>query len=146
MWVWNPSLLCLNSPVLLWTKPKKIMFCEDNLSSVVLSWLQKHSIPVFSQGHFYPFPSAPIWFSSYSDFWSELLKCYNYQGSLDFPAIQAWESQIPHLKVTRLGVKQLSQQCRYPSGKQRSSIPHMHEEPASWSTSLSMQTHYLIWD
>lgn len=38
------------------TKPKKIMFCEDNLSSLVLSWLQKYSIPVFSQGHFNSFP------------------------------------------------------------------------------------------
>lgn len=32
------------------------MFCEDNLSFLVLSWLQKYSIPVFSQGHFNSFP------------------------------------------------------------------------------------------
>lgn len=100
----------------------------------------------FLPGSFLPFPfSFYMLFQLLSDFWSELFKCYNYQVSLDFPAIQAWERQITHLKVTGLGVKELSQQSRYPFGKQRSSIPHVHEDPAAQSTSLSTQRHYLTW-
>lgn len=49
------------------------MLCEDNLSFLVLPWLQKYSIPVFSQGHFNSFPiSSYMLFHLLPDFWGEM--------------------------------------------------------------------------